>query len=408
MWIAAGILSGLLLAAGVLLVWQICARNMQRWLGPYLRQRLARLWVAGGGKSHRLLPAARHSPPTTHLLLCLADHFEPRAQGVSREQGLKRVQYWVSNYPRLFGRFRDSDGRPPCHTFFFPVEEYEPEYLDALAELCRQGFGEVEIHLHHDGDTADGFRQKLLAFRDVLVERHGLLSRNKQTGQPAYAFIHGNWALCNSRSDGTCCGVNNELDILRETGCFVDMTFPSAPNANQPAKINSIYYAIDKPGRPGSHETGWNVGTCPPPPTGLMLVTGPLMLDWGRRKWGLLPRLENGCLQKSQPPSAHRLDTWLRAGIRIPTRPDWFFVKLHAHGGPEECHDTLLGQPMVALHEELARRAKDDPHFYFHYVTAREMYNLAKAAEAGFPGGVAQARDYLVVSNIALKEPCTK
>ena len=45
--------------------------------------------------------------------------------------------------------------------FFFPIEEYEPEYLDALAELCRAGFGEVEIHLHHDHDTPGTLRAKL-------------------------------------------------------------------------------------------------------------------------------------------------------------------------------------------------------------------------------------------------------
>ncbi len=386
MWIAAGLLSGLLLAAGIFLGWQIHDRNMQRWLMPYLRQRLSRSRSRARGD--------------VHLLLCVADHYEPRAGGATREQGLQRVQHWLTTYPRVFGGFRDSDGRPPRHSFFFPIEEYEPEYLNALADLCRQGFGEVEVHLHHDGDTADGLRQKLVTFRDVLIERHGLLSRNKGTGQPAYAFIHGNWALCNSRPDNTCCGVNNELDILRETGCFVDMTFPSAPNANQPAKINSIYYAIDQPGQSGSHETGWDVGTCPPSATALMLLTGPLMLDWGRRKWGVFPRLENGCLQKSQPPSAHRLNNWLRAGIGVAGRPDWLFVKLHAHGGPEGSHATLLGQPMCALHEELARRAREDPHFHFHYVTAREMYNLVKAAEAGFLGDVAQARDFLVVSNV--------
>jgi hypothetical protein len=55
---------------------------------------------------------------------------------------------------------------------------------------------------------------------------------------------------------------------------------------------------------------------------------------------------------------------------------------------------------MVRFHEALARRAASDPGFHFHYVTAREMYNLAKAAEAGHRGGVAEARDYLLVSNL--------
>jgi hypothetical protein len=33
-----------------------------------------------------------------------------------------------------------------------------------------------------------------------------------------------------------------------------------------------------------------------------------MVLDWGNRKWGLFPRLENACLQISQPPSIRRVE----------------------------------------------------------------------------------------------------
>ena len=83
----------------------------------------------------------------------------------------------------------------------------------------------------------------MLAFKELLADRHGLLARRRDTGELPYGFIHGNWALDNSRPDGRCCGVNNELAILRETGCYADFTLPSAPSPAQTAKINSIYYA---------------------------------------------------------------------------------------------------------------------------------------------------------------------
>src|SRR5439155_412727 len=124
---------------------------------------------------------APNSDEEIHVLLCICDHFEPKAGQASVETGRRRVAAWVEQYPKQFGHFRDSDGRPPRHTFFFPIEEYEKEYLDALAGLCKAGFGEVEMHLHHDHDTADGLRAKLLAFKDVLVG-HGLLSRHRQSG----------------------------------------------------------------------------------------------------------------------------------------------------------------------------------------------------------------------------------
>lgn len=360
-------------------------RGGHRWLGSYLLQ-----------SRRRRLPATDRD---IHVLLCIADHFEPKSKRASASQSHRRVEHWVNEYPRQFSRFRDSDGRPPRHSFFFPIEEYEPEYLDGLAELCRAGYGEVEIHLHHNDDTADNMRRELRAFKELLACRHGLLSRHKITGELAYGFIHGNWALCNCRPQGDWCGVNEELDVLRETGCYADFTFPSAPSLTQPPIVNSIYYARNKPGRPRSHESGVRVGTGPMPSNSLLLIQGPLVLDWTRRKWGLLPRVENGCLQASQPPSIERLHQWLRASVQVPTRPDWYFVKLHAHGASEDAHEVLLGEPMVRFHNQLARRAAADSHFHYHYVTAREMANLVKAAEAGYDGPVEEARDYLFVAN---------
>src|SRR5262249_8666881 len=93
------------------------------------------------------------------------------------------------------------------------------------------------------------------------------------------------------------------------------------------------------------------------------------------------------------------LDLWLRARVQVPARPDWFFVKLHMHGAREEDDAALLGEPMARFHEALADRAAADPRFHFHYVTAREMYNLARAAEAGWAGAVADALDYHLVGN---------
>jgi hypothetical protein len=382
------IIAGLAGAAVFVMVGrQLRQRGMDRWLLPYLLQCSRR----------------RHTPPDQeiHLLLCFADHYEPKYGKAPLEVARARVERWVGDYPDRFGAFRDSDGRPPRYTFFYPIEEYEPEFLDALGDLCRAGFGEVEVHLHHDADTEDGLRQKLLWFKDVLVQRHGLLARERATGEVRYGFIHGNWALCNSRPDGRWCGVNNELAILRSTGCYADFTMPSAPHPTQTRKINSIYYACDRPGRPRSHDTGIDMGTVTRPLDSLLLIQGPLVLNWRHRKWGVLPHLENGCLQASYPPSIARLPACLRARVQVPTRPDWFFVKLYAHGAPEESHEALLGEPMVRFHRDLACLAREQPHFHFHYVTAREMYNLARAAEAGWQGSVAAALDYELISNLS-------
>jgi hypothetical protein len=383
LWILTG--SVLLLAGVGLVAWRLHRRGLDRWLIPYLVQ-----------APKRRLPARGEE---VHLLLCFADHYEPKANRPAPEVAQARVERWVRDYPRQFGRFRDSDGRPPRYTFFYPIEEYEADYLDLLGGLCRRGFGEVELHLHHHDDTEENLRAQLLTFRALLAERHGLLARHRATGELAYGFIHGNWALCNSHPGGRLCGVNNELDILRETGCYADFTMPSAPHRTQTRKINSIYYARNQPGRPWSHDSGSDAGTEPAPADSLLLIQGPLVFDWSRARWGVVPRLENGCVQGSQPARIERLASWLRARVQVPGRPDWFFVKLHAHGAAEDSHEALLGEPMVRFHEDLARRAREDAHFHYHYVTAREMYNLVKAAEAGWRGSVAEALDFELVWN---------
>jgi hypothetical protein len=385
-WLLAGAAA---CGAGVGLV-GLRRRALDRWLLAYLRQ---------SGK--RQSPKSNQS---VHLLLCIADHFEPKHAAIDLKTARQRMRCWVENYPSLFGSFRDSDSRSPQHTFFYPIEQYDAEELEALAALCRAGHGEVEIHLHHDGDTADTLRQRLREGKRLLHDRHGLLSIDPRTNEVVYGFVHGDWALDNSRPDGRRCGVNNELGVLRETGCYADFTMPSAPDRTQARKINSIYYAAGNPQRPRSYDTGMIAGTGRASPSSLMLIQGPLLLDWRRRKWGLIPRIENGCVQRSQPPETHRIDLWLRAHVQVPTRPEWFFVKLHAHGATEENQRVLLGEPMLRLHRALAERARFDPNFHFHYVTAREMYNLARAAETGFQGSVAEARDFEVISQI--QKPC--
>jgi hypothetical protein len=383
-WAVLGLALGATAAAAML--WRrIRQRGLDRWLVPYVLQTPKRRLPAGG--------------QDVHLILCFADHFEPKSDRATPERAKRRLEHWVREYPRQFASFRDSDGRYPRHTFFYPIEEYEAAHVDVISGLCRAGFGEVEMHLHHDNDNASQLRRQLLDFKNLLAIRHGLLARNAQTGELAYGFIHGNWALCNSRPDHRLCGVNEELDVLRETGCYADFTMPSAPHPTQTRKINSLYYAVNRPGVARSHDDGVDVGAGPPPAGGTLLIQGPLVFDWRQRKLGVVPRLENGCVQNSQPASLGRVASWLRARVQVPSRPDWFFVKLHSHGAEESSHQALLGEPMVKFHRDLAEEARRSPRFHFHYVTARELYNLVKAAEAGWSGHIADALDYELIWN---------
>lgn len=383
MWIWLLVFACLAGAVAVVAV-EVRRKHLGIWLGSYLR----RDWAQAGPQ-----PGV-----TKHLLFCFVDHFEPQYENPSYETECRRVARWRDEYPKLCEGLRDADGRSPVHSFFYPEEEYRPEHLDALVELCRQGLGEIEIHLHHDRDTEAGLREKLRRFTATLIERHDALPVDPATGQARWAFIHGNWALDNAHpaGHGHACGVDNELIVLREEGCYADFTFPAAPDPCQPPTINSIYYAKDDPHAPRSHDHGRRVKVGAPAWGDLMLIQGPLGFNLASRKFGLIPRIENADVRSSCPPTPERVDNWVRTGIHVEGRPEWVFVKVHTHGTQERDTDTLLGRPMREAFEHMQAKYNDGTEWKLHYVSAREMYNIVKAAEQGLGGDPGSYRDHIV------------
>ena len=357
------------------------SRNMQIWLPAYFR----RDWSAP-------------SPPgvTKHLMFCFVDHFEPKWENPSYERECERVRRWRQDYPRLCDGLVDADGKAPIHTFFYPGEEYRPEHLDSLVELCRMGLGEIEIHLHHDADTEQGLKGKLREFIGQLSSRHDAMPMDPATSSPRWSFIHGNWALDNAHPDGEDCGVRDELRILEEEGCYADFTLPAAPSPCQTRSINKIYYAESSPDRSKSHDRGIRVKVGGRESGHLMIIQGPLGFMWSRRKFGIIPRIENSDIRGSSPPSPKRVDSWVRTGIHVQGRPEWIFVKVHTHGAQERDMDTLLGQSMRATFEYLCSAYNDGIEWKLHFVSAREAFNIIKAAESGASGDPGSYRDFVI------------
>src|SRR3984893_14911913 len=179
-----------------------------------------------------------------HLTIAIADHFEPSMTHESRyaylQEQERRLIAWCRDYPRMAGPWVDSDGYSLRHTYFYPAEQYNRDLVALLVEHCRDGWGEIEIHLHHginERDTAENTKRVLLEFRDYLAAQ-GCLARLDQEEQPRYAFVHGNWALANS-AGGRFCGVDEEMEILAQTGCYADFTLPSVPFQSHVPRINA-------------------------------------------------------------------------------------------------------------------------------------------------------------------------
>jgi hypothetical protein len=347
-------------------------KHLDKWLRGWARDRLRRRPRVVG---------------TRHLLFAFCDHYEPLWKGASEQQGRARVAAWRDAYPRLAEAYRDADGYPPRHSFFFPGEQYAPHFLEPLAELARRRLGEVELHLHHDGDTAPRLRADILDYLDKYAA-HGHLSRDGD-GRRRYGFIHGNWCLANARRDGRWCGVDDELPLLWDTGCYADFTFPAAPDESQPNIVNSIYWPVGNIANRRAYERGEPARVGARRHDRILIVEGPLTL--ARRRLGV--RIENGDVHGSDPPTAARVRAWVRQGIHVAGRPEWTFVKIHTHGAPEKNAHTLLGDGFLALHAAL-QRYNDGTRWRLHYVTARELYNVACAAMDGRDGDPARYRDY--------------
>jgi hypothetical protein len=353
-------------------------KNVHRWLSGYLRHL--------GRRAFRR-DEARHR----HVLFAICDHYEPFWRNADERIAHERVRRWVNDYP-AYGRYRDADGRMPQHTWFFPGEDYRPECLADLAELVSQEAGEVELHLHHDHDTEQELEHKIERYLELFAQ-HGHLARTSQ-GNLRYAFVHGNWALANGRPDGRWCGVDAELDVLFRTGCYADFTFPSCPDVTQPRVVNAIYWPTGDLRRRRAYDSGSlaRVGACYE--DRILLVTGPLAVVRRAHTWR--PRLEYGAIQPENPPNAPRIRTWVSQHIHVGGRPEWVFVKVYTHGAWEEQADSFFGAGGNALHDVLTTTYNDGERWSLHYVTAREMFNIARAAMAGMVGNPGDYRDFVL------------
>jgi hypothetical protein len=315
-----------------------------------------------------------------HVIFVFVDHYEP-GPGPA---GVERNREWLTEYKVLARRHRDSYGRVPQHTWFYAYEQKNDAVMEELSRAVRDGYGEIEFHWHHGNDTNESFGPKL---EEALrwFNSFGAMVSGGLEERVRFAFVHGNCALDNSTTPDRC-GVNRELDALREAGCYADFTFPSLGSPGQPSKVNSIYYAVDDDA-PKSYDTGRDAEVGKRVPDGLLMFQGPMTLTVTRRLF------EYGAVENDERPSPGRVDSWVASGVRVKGRPDWKFVKVYTHGA--QSRTTCLGPETDAMFGRLEERYGKGS-YRLHYVTAREAYNIVRAAEDGRTGDPDNFRDYEV------------
>lgn len=353
-------------------------RGLRHWLPSYVAD-APRRWSARAARKRGL----------THLLFLVCDHFEPR-HGISDDtQPTARLREWHAGFRLLQSECFERHGLKPVHTWFYPPH-HGLEHLPALAKMAFDGLGEVELHYHHGGDTRETLAA---ALRSTLSQYHraGLLLQLGSPPGTRFGFIHGDWALANSAGERFC-GVNGELSLLRELGCWGDLTMPSV-NECQSKKINAIYYAAGSETQPKSYDRGDDarVGISDRPRP--LLIQGPLGVRLGT---GLRPRIENASLTSPNWGTEERIRAWIDCHVHVRGRPEWLFIKLHTHGAIERDFDALFGERARRMHRTLAERYNDGRRYRLHYITARQAFNLARAAECGAGGDPGQFLDWEV------------
>ncbi len=336
-------------------------RHAEIWLVPYLKDRLRN--------------SARTRKPR-RVWVAITDHYEPWGMGASVETALDRVARWRDKWPRIANDApRDATGQRPQYSFFYPQEEYRRDLLDGIAEIVALGVADVEVHLHHDKEQRDSFIRKVTEFCRRLTGDHGLLRR--QDGRTVFGFIHGNWALDNSHPDGKACGLNGEIALLRDLGCYADFTMPSLPSATQGRILNQIYWCTNNPdNRPRSFDHGIEATVDGGPQGDLLMITGPVGLRRGRR---LMPRVETGEIAGYDLPTPARVRHWLDLAPMI---GDDLFLKLYTHGAQERNSDPLLGGGFSNLYRWLAEEANRRG-IEVHWATAWQMYQAVDALVHG-------------------------
>lgn len=339
-----------------------------------------------------------------HLIFIVANHFEPawKADGIfDMDNQLRRLDEWYELARATGEAVRDVDGTKFRHTNFYPAEQYDRRLLDTMAAMEEEGLGDVEIHLHHGvdkPDTADNLRRQLVEFRDVLANDHKCLSRMDGIGDPMYAFVHGNLALANS-CGGKFCGVDNEMRILQETGCYADMTLPSAPDRTQVPMLNQIYECGLPIDHAVPHRKGKSVKVNGNKPQLPLIFTGPLILNWTRRIKGIpVPRLDDGALVYNQPMDLKRLNRWVGADVTVEGRPEWVFIKLYCHGFFDHDQDASIGEGAKRFFGNIIENGDHTGEYDVHFATAREAFNMVEAAIDGKDGSPNEFRDYRLKS----------
>jgi len=363
------------LVLGVLFSLYVYKKNIHVWLVDYLLSAI---------KSLVFFKKSNNAPKD--IMFLFVDHFEMAGKE-------ERLNAWLNIYPDVVNKFQDSDGVKPQHTWFYALDLTHEHELASIRKLVDEGYGEVELHWHHSHVSNQQFENDLKNGLEVF-HKYGYMKPYKKGFHSSFSFIHGNWSLNNSRGDEFC-GIDNEIDILKRYGCYADFTFPALFSPAQPKYVNKITYTNRSVVKKGYNNARISEVGVSEAEDEFMIMQGPLSInfkDW-RHKWH--PTFEDGDINSNLTQgSKKRIDCWIRQNIHVKDNPNWIFVKIFCHGAQD--HASLCSKSTEEMYEYLGEKYNDGKKYRLHYVTARECYNIIKAAEDNKSGNPNLYRDYVI------------
>ncbi|MGI9327971.1 MAG: hypothetical protein ACR2PZ_22315 [Pseudomonadales bacterium] len=322
-----------------------------RWLASYLKQQKLR---------------CRSAQPK-HVLFLVTDHFEPPKQfGIDKSVDV--VRHWCQQYKAACAGQTDSFGTCPRYSWFYRYDNPIDKNLQLLSEMVYAGYGEVEFHLHHGNDTSESFRTTINSGLSWF-NRYGAMLGATPHPQPQFAYIAGNWALDNARFDASFSGVNDEIGILGEAGCYADFTFPALGERSQPTRVNQTLWVKDDGNAAAFQRSSCLLDGAAANEADLAMIQGPLYVDWKQGD------IEYGALEAYSGYHTDRIQRWLSAGVCADQHGEVQIIKLHTHGVQSE--KALFENGLSQLFADLKSNV-EAAGGKLHYVTARECFNIVQ------------------------------
>ncbi len=304
---------------------------------------------------------------------------EPSVDSVSMRDILKA-------FASLATEHIDSDGRKFQLTLACPGRNPDSATLNILTEYCRRGLGEIGYLITWDYSSEASMRDELKkALR--RFNSHGWM---KTVGSEV------RFAVVRERSSGERgeADLRRQASVLSDLGCYADMSFPGARRSRPQSRVNTMFMVSSADSEPYNESDELRAGRLGK--GGLLVIEGPFLIDWTDWRFTIRPYVEEGHLSQEAPPDPGRVDSWIRANVHVIGQPNWIFVKLMIDGLSDAASAQSLRHSLDQSLMYLEEVCNDDELYRLHYVTAREMYNVAMAAQALKSGNAGLFRDYLI------------